>query len=65
MKALFTTVFVVIVTTVFAQSVEVQQPIEQQYRVSSWWWLLGVIIALVLGACVYLLMKKNPRKDAV
>jgi hypothetical protein len=30
----------------------------------SWWWLLGVILILAAGMGLYVLIKKNPRKDA-
>jgi heme/copper-type cytochrome/quinol oxidase subunit 2 len=65
MKALFTTVFVVVATIVFAQSVEVQQPIEEQHPINYWWWVLGVLIAIGAGIALYMLIKKDPRKDVV
>jgi len=48
-----------------AQTVGVQTPIEEQFHVSIWWWIIGVVIALAAGIGLYMLIKKNPRKDVV
>jgi len=65
MKFLFFTVFALAVSFVSAQTAPIQPPIEEQYHISYWWWILGVLIALGLGIALYMLIKKNPRKDAV
>jgi phosphotransferase system glucose/maltose/N-acetylglucosamine-specific IIC component len=65
MKGLLITVFVFVTIVVSAQTVPVQQPIEERYHISYWWWILGVLIALGIGVGIYLLIKKDPRKDAV
>ena len=39
-------------------------PVEQTHTVSHWWWLISVAVAFALGIAAYMLIKKNPRKDA-
>ena len=39
-------------------------PIEETSHISWWWWIIGVILILGGGMLLYVLMKKNPRKDA-
>jgi phosphotransferase system glucose/maltose/N-acetylglucosamine-specific IIC component len=48
----------------FSQSAT-SPPIEVRHTVSYWWWILGVVIALLLGVGGYMLIKKDPRRDAV
>jgi Mg2+ and Co2+ transporter CorA len=48
----------------FGQNVPLQHPIEEQYHISYWWWLLGVVIVIAIGIALYMVLKKNPRKDA-
>jgi len=47
-----------------AQTVPVQ-PIEEQYHINYWWWILGVLLAIGAGIGLYMLIKKNPKKDVV
>jgi hypothetical protein len=47
MKLLISTVFTFLLSVVYAQSVPVQQPVEEQYHISYWWWVLGVFWQLV------------------
>lgn len=65
MKTILTTAFVFFVFFVFAQSVPQQQPIEEKYQTSYWWWVIGVLLALGAGIGLYMLIKKDPRRDAV
>ena len=65
MKPLLTAFFVSCFLNVFAQTVPVQQPIEERYPVNYWWWILGVLLAIGVGILVYMLIKKDPKKDVV
>ncbi len=65
MKLLISTVFTFLLLAVYAQSVPMQKPIEEQYHISYWWWILGVILAIGAGIVIYMLIKKDPKRDAV
>lgn len=65
MKPLFTAALVFCIAAAFAQTVPAQQPIEEQYHTSYWWWVLGVLLAIAAGVIIYLLIKKNPKRDVV
>lgn len=39
-------------------------PIEEREHISWWWWVIGVVLVLAGGMLLYVLMKKDPRKDA-
>lgn len=39
-------------------------PLEQTDSTHFWWKIISVVIGLGLGIVVYMLLKKNPRKDA-
>ncbi|MCW3106403.1 MAG: hypothetical protein JWQ09_909 [Segetibacter sp.] len=65
MKALLIAAFVFCISFAFAQTVPAQQPIEEQYRTNYWWWVLGVLLAIGVGVVIYLLIKKDPKRDAV
>ncbi len=65
MKFLLTAVFVFALFFLQAQSVPVQHPVEEQYHISPWWWLLGVLLAIGGGIILYMLIKKDPKRDAV
>ncbi len=65
MKSLLTAVFVFAVFSLIAQSVPVQQPVEERYHISYWWWILGVVLAIGGGILLYMLIKKDPKRDAV
>lgn len=65
MKLLFTAVFVFALFAVSAQSSALPQPAEQQYHISYWLWVLGVLLALGAGIILYMLIKKDPKRDAV
>lgn len=41
-----------------------EAPIEERKQFSWWWWAVGVIIAIAGGMLLYVLIKRNPRKDA-
>ena len=65
MKSLFSLLFVLLTTTVFGlQSNVTPMPAEETKPTSYWWWVLGVVLALGAGMLLYLLIKKDPRKDA-
>ncbi len=40
-------------------------PIEERHPFNYTWWIIGVVIVLALGIGLYLLIKKDPKKDAV
>lgn len=65
MKLLLTAVFIFILFALHAQSVPVRQPVEEQYHISYWWWVLGVLLAVGGGIILYMLIKKDPKRDAV
>ncbi len=65
MKSLLTAVFVLCLFALFAQTVPVQKPVEERYHISYWWWVLGVILAIGAGIVIYMLIKKDPKRDAV
>jgi hypothetical protein len=65
MKLLISTVFTFLLSVVYAQSVPVQQPVEEQYHISYWWWVLGVLLTIGAGIGLYMLIKKDPKRDAV
>lgn len=64
MKSLLTAAFVLALNFVKAQTA-MPQPVEQQHHVSYWWWLFGVLLALIAGIIIYMLIKKDPKRDAV
>ena len=65
MKPFLLIILVFIMFDAVAQTTAIQQPIEEQYHISYLWWIIGVIIAIAAGIGLYMLIKKNPRKDAV
>lgn len=65
MKLLISTVFIFLLLAVYAQSVPVQQPVEERHPTSYWWWILGVLLAIGAGIGLYMLIKKDPKRDAV
>lgn len=65
MKALLSAAFVFCILVAYSQSVPVQKPVEQHYQVSYWWWVLGVLLAIAGGMGIYMLIKKDPKLDAV
>ena len=65
MRTLITFVFLFAISIVSAQTVPIEPPIEERYQPSYWWWVIGVLIAMAAGIGAYMLIKKDPRKDAV
>lgn len=65
MKAFITAGLMFCINVAFAHTVPAQQPIEQQYHVNYWWWITGVLLAIGAGVIVYMLIKKDPKRDAV
>lgn len=65
MKSLLTAVFAFCLSTLSAQTVPAQQPVEEQYQISYWWWVLGVLLAIGAGIIIYMLIKKDPKRDAI
>ena len=49
----------------FARQVQAPNPpLEERKQFSWWWWAIGVIVAIAGGMLLYVLIKKDPRKDA-
>lgn len=65
MKLLISTVFIFLLLAVYAQTVPVPQPVEERHHISYWWWILGVLLAIGAGMGLYMLIKKDPKRDAV
>ena len=65
MKPVLSAAFVFCMSVAFAQAVPAPQPLEEQHHINYWWWVLGVLLALGAGAIIYLLIKKDPKRDAV
>jgi phosphotransferase system glucose/maltose/N-acetylglucosamine-specific IIC component len=65
MKSLLTTAFMFCMSAAFTQTVPAPQPIEEQYHINYWWWVLGVALAIGAGIIIYMLIKKDPKRDAV
>ena len=65
MKPSLTAILLFCISTLYGQSVPVQQPVEERYPVSYWWWIIGVAVAIGAGIVLYMLIKKDPRRDAV
>ena len=64
MKKIFLIVCLCYFSTAYSQS-DSTGAIETRHPVNQWWWVISVVIALALGILAYMLIKKNPRKDAV
>ena len=64
MKALLTSAVMLCLSTAYAQNAP-PAPIEEQHHISYWWWVLGVLLAIGAGIGLYMLIKKDPRRDAV
>jgi len=65
MKSLLAAVFTFYLFALSAQTVPPDRPVEEQYHISYWWWVLGVLLAIGAGIIIYLLIKKDPKRDAV
>jgi uncharacterized membrane protein YciS (DUF1049 family) len=65
MKIILTAVLVLVLFVAFAQTVPAQQPVESRYNIGYGWWILGVLLAIGVGIGVYMLIKKDPKRDAV
>ena len=69
MKTFFMKKFLTIIFLFSAIISEAQNttpaPIEQTTEMSFWWKVISIVIGLGLGIAAYMLIKKNPRKDAV
>jgi phosphotransferase system glucose/maltose/N-acetylglucosamine-specific IIC component len=65
MRTIYTAAFLFCVTVVVGQTVPAPQPIEEHYETNYWWWIIGVLLAIGAGIAVYMLIKKDPKRDAV
>lgn len=65
MRPLFALGLLVPLNRIMAQTVAPQKPIEEQHAIGYGWWLLGVLLAIGVGIVLYMLIKKDPRRDAV
>ena len=64
MKTVLTSFFICCLTIANGQAT-LPQPVEERHPVNYWWWIIGVAIVIGLGILAYMLIKKDPRKDAV
>lgn len=64
MKLLISTVLTFLFLAVYAQTVPVE-PVEERHHISYWWWVLGVLLAIGAGIGLYMLIKKDPKRDVV
>jgi phosphotransferase system glucose/maltose/N-acetylglucosamine-specific IIC component len=65
MKTFFTAIFVLCMTAVFSQTVPPLQPVEEQHQTNYLAWAIGVLLAIGAGVVLYMLIKKDPKRDAV
>ncbi len=63
MKKSLPFVFLMLSTLLFAQNEENRMPPEDTRPDTDLWWILGVILAVGLGMVLYILIKRNPKKD--
>ncbi len=47
------------------QNSGITTPPEETRPASNWWWVIGVALAIGLGMLLYVLIKKDPKRDAV
>lgn len=64
MKSFFLALFTFIFIIGFAQNPSTL-PIEERHSTHYGLWILGVILVIAAGVALYMLIKKDPRKDAV
>ena len=65
MKAFLTAALMLCIFVAVAQSVPAQHPVEEKYETNYWWWILSVLLAIGAGIGIYMLIKKDPKRDAV
>ncbi len=67
MKRIILPVFILLANAVFAlqNTAATSVPVEQTKAISYWWWVIGVVLAIAGGMLLYVLIKKDPKKDAV
>jgi len=66
MKRLLPFVFLLISSATYAfQTTASPMPAEETKPTSYWWWIIGVVLAIALGMLLYVLIKKDPKRDAV
>jgi phosphotransferase system glucose/maltose/N-acetylglucosamine-specific IIC component len=65
MKRLLPFVFSILAQSAFAfQTAVNSMPPEETKPTSYWWWIIGVILAIALGMLLYILIKRDPKRDA-
>jgi uncharacterized membrane protein YidH (DUF202 family) len=65
MKRLLTFAFLLLVKATYAfQNSGIATPPEETRPASNWWWVIGVALAIGLGMLLYVLIKKDPKRDA-
>jgi drug/metabolite transporter (DMT)-like permease len=65
MKRLLPFAFLLLAPFAYAfQNSGITTPPEETRPTSNWWWLIGVVVAIALGMLLYVLIKKDPKKDA-
>lgn len=63
MKVLLTAMLMLGLKAANAQATTM--PVEEHYPTSYWWWIVGVILAIGAGIALYMILKKDPRRDAI
>jgi hypothetical protein len=64
MKSVLTATVIFCLSAAYGQN-DPPLPIEEQHPTNYWWWLLGVVLAIGAGIGLYMLIKKDPKRDAV
>lgn len=65
MKPVLIAAFMFCISIVSGQTTPALQPIEERHETSHWWWILGVALAIGVGVVIYIIIKKDPKRDAV
>ncbi len=66
MKRLLPFAFLLLAQLAYAfQNSGITTPPEETKPASNWWWVIGVALAIGLGMLLYVLIKKDPKRDAI
>lgn len=66
MKRLLSFAFLLLTNITYAfQNSGITTPPEETKPASNWWWVIGVVLAIALGMLLYVLIKKDPKRDVI